>query len=164
MPTGLAWTGAFLVTLSNFGIIFDPDPIAAVAEVARVLAPGGRVVLTAWLPGGTISQFVGACISMVATATSAPGQTPFPWHKPEALHTSFRTVGLKTTMQPREMAFHGDSPAAYLDAELANHPLAMARPRLSQPGSCEAAAASGRTGNISWRRSALGYAHGAVDA
>src|SRR3954452_3668306 len=36
------------VVLSVFGVIFASDPLAAAAEMARVTAPGGRVVLTAW--------------------------------------------------------------------------------------------------------------------
>src|SRR5690349_10371870 len=35
------------VVLSVFGVIFAPDPPAAAAELARVTAPGGRIVLSA---------------------------------------------------------------------------------------------------------------------
>ena len=37
------------VILSVFALIFVPDPGAAAAEMSRVLAPGGRIVLSAWV-------------------------------------------------------------------------------------------------------------------
>ena len=114
------------VVLSNFGVIFDPDPVGAVGELARVLAPGGRVLLSAWLPGGAIWQMVGACMAMVAAATkAAPGKGPFSWHDPEALTPLFRPHGLAVTAQPHALAFRDDSLRAYLEAELSNHPLAL---------------------------------------
>lgn len=39
------------VVLSVFGVIFAPDPQAAAAELARVTAHDGRILLTAWIPG-----------------------------------------------------------------------------------------------------------------
>ena len=44
------------VVLSVFGVIFAPDPVAAAAEMARVTAPGGRILLTAWIPEGAINE------------------------------------------------------------------------------------------------------------
>ena len=43
---------SFDLALSTFGMIFSTDPAKAVAEAARVLAPGGRLVLTSWTEGG----------------------------------------------------------------------------------------------------------------
>src|SRR5664280_3078359 len=48
--------GAVNAVLSNFGVIFCPDPVAAANEMVRVLAPEGRIVFTAWLPGGAIGE------------------------------------------------------------------------------------------------------------
>ena len=48
--------GSVDVVLSVFGVIFAPDPVAAAAEMARVIAPGGRIVLSAWLPGGAVGD------------------------------------------------------------------------------------------------------------
>jgi ubiquinone/menaquinone biosynthesis C-methylase UbiE len=46
------------VLLSVFGVIFAPDAAAAAAEMARVAAPGGRIVLSAWIPGGAMLDWV----------------------------------------------------------------------------------------------------------
>jgi ubiquinone/menaquinone biosynthesis C-methylase UbiE len=40
--------GSFDVVLSAFTVFFMPDPTAALTEWRRVLAPGGRIVLSTW--------------------------------------------------------------------------------------------------------------------
>jgi SAM-dependent methyltransferase len=42
--------GAFDLVACQFGVMFFPDKPAAFAEMARVLAPGGRVLVNAWAP------------------------------------------------------------------------------------------------------------------
>ena len=42
--------GGFDVAISRFGVMFFDDPEAAFANVARALAPGGRLVFAAWGP------------------------------------------------------------------------------------------------------------------
>jgi ubiquinone/menaquinone biosynthesis C-methylase UbiE len=44
------------VVLSAFGVIFAPDAAAAGAEMTRVTAPAGRIVLSAWVPEGAIHE------------------------------------------------------------------------------------------------------------
>jgi SAM-dependent methyltransferase len=48
---------SFDVVLSSFGIIFAPEPERAVAEVARVLVPGGRLALLAWPRAGAVGRY-----------------------------------------------------------------------------------------------------------
>ncbi len=45
------------VVTSSVGVIFAPDHHRVVAELARVLRPGGRLALTAWTTDGTIGEF-----------------------------------------------------------------------------------------------------------
>ena len=113
--------------LSNFGLIFAPDADAAAAETARVLAPDGRALFTAWLPGGALGKLSATAEQMVRAAVGAPESTPFPWHDPSAVSELFARHGLATeTVGRQELVFTGPSPQAYLDAELASHPLAVA--------------------------------------
>ena len=49
-------SGSVDVLLSVFGVIFAPNSVAAAAEMARVTAPHGRIVHSAWLPTGAVSQ------------------------------------------------------------------------------------------------------------
>jgi len=56
----------FAAAVSSFGVIFVDDPEAAVAELARVLRPGGVVALAVWMPHGPLS------------ATSLRSATPRP--------------------------------------------------------------------------------------
>ncbi len=44
----------FDTVISNFGVIFAPAPARAMAEVARVLKPGGVFAFTVWLPVGAV--------------------------------------------------------------------------------------------------------------
>ena len=46
------------VLLSAFGVIFAPDAVAAAAEMARVATVGGRIILSAWIPGGAMLECV----------------------------------------------------------------------------------------------------------
>jgi ubiquinone/menaquinone biosynthesis C-methylase UbiE len=57
--------GSVDAVLSNFGVIFAPEPAAAVAEMIRVLAPEGRIVFSAWLPGGAIGHLNATAMDLV---------------------------------------------------------------------------------------------------
>jgi ubiquinone/menaquinone biosynthesis C-methylase UbiE len=48
---------SFDVVLSTFGVMFAPDHARAAGELARVLRPGGRMVLCCWTPEGEIGRF-----------------------------------------------------------------------------------------------------------
>ncbi|MFN2534440.1 MAG: class I SAM-dependent methyltransferase, partial [Pseudonocardiaceae bacterium] len=43
------------VVLSAFGVVFAPRPEVALAQLRRVLKPGGRLALTAWAADGCIA-------------------------------------------------------------------------------------------------------------
>lgn len=62
--------GSADVLLSNFAVIFAPDPKAAIADMARVATPNGRILLTAWLPG-VLDDLLGIVASAVKEVTGA---------------------------------------------------------------------------------------------
>lgn len=128
------------VVLSVFGAIFAPDAPAAAAEMARVTAPTGRIVISAWVPEGAIHDAVRVAQEAVRRAVGAPaGPPPFAWHDRDALAELFGPYGFEVTVQEKSLAFTGNSPAAYLDADSANHPLAVAgRAVLERRGEAQA--------------------------
>ncbi|MEM7091727.1 MAG: methyltransferase domain-containing protein [Actinomycetota bacterium] len=62
----------FGAAISNFGVIFAPDPAATAREAYRVLLDDGRFAFTTWLPGG----WPGACRAILAEALDNPAK-PF---------------------------------------------------------------------------------------
>ncbi len=128
--------------LSNFGVIFAPDAEAAAAEMARVLTPGGRAVISAWLPGGAVGELTATAQELVRQALGTPPAPPgFPWHDVAAVAELFGDHGLAVAAERREhVVFTARSPGDYLDAESANHPMAIAAfDLLAQRGQAEAA-------------------------
>lgn len=119
---------SFDCVLSNFAVIFAPDADAAVAEVVRVLQPGGRAAFTAWLPGGALGALAAAAQDLVRKATGAPPPPAgFPWHDEAAVVELFGRHGMSAAAAGQhELVFTATSPDAFLDAELQNHPLAVA--------------------------------------
>jgi len=67
---------SFDVVLCQQGLQYFPDRTAAMREIARVLAPGGRVALNVW---GALERqpFFAAAIATIGTFLGADAQAPF---------------------------------------------------------------------------------------
>ncbi len=74
--------------MSTYGVIFATDPNAAIAEMARVIKPGGRLALATWLdrPDGYIARLF-ALIGRWSEAPASPA-SPFDWGRPDWLVTA----------------------------------------------------------------------------
>jgi SAM-dependent methyltransferase len=115
------------VVLSVFAVIFAPDPAAAAAEMARVTAPEGRILLTAWVPGGAINDCAGLFQKAVAAAIGRPpGPPPFAWHDQSALASLFGPHGFAVVVEPGQLAFTASSAAEYLEIQGRDHPMSVA--------------------------------------
>src|SRR6202042_691408 len=114
--------GSADVVISVFGLIFAPDPARALAEVARVAAPGARVLLSAWIPAGPINDMLAALGRVVARVTQAPAPQRFLWSDPAVVEAAAGEVGLSLSATTRaELAIRDASPDAYV-AGLQEHP------------------------------------------
>jgi SAM-dependent methyltransferase len=87
--------GAFDVVVSQFGHIFAPRPEVAVAQMLRVLKPGGTIAFATWPP----ELFTGRMFTLTARYSPAPppGVSPPPqWGDPtivaERLGTAVKDV------------------------------------------------------------------------
>jgi SAM-dependent methyltransferase len=112
--------------VSVFGVIFAPDPGDAAAEMCRVLGPSGRIVLSAWLPTGTIFEMNSVAADTIRRAVGAPAPPPgFPWHDRDALAGLFGTYGHAVELEEHSLAFSAASVDEFLEAESRNHPMAV---------------------------------------
>lgn len=76
--------GSFDVVLSQFGHMFAPRPETVVAEMRRVLKPGGRIAFATWPP----EHFVGRMFAFVGrhSPPPPPGAAPPPmWGNPAVI-------------------------------------------------------------------------------
>jgi SAM-dependent methyltransferase len=110
------------LTLSAFGVIFAPDPEEAAAEISRVLRTPGRLVLSAWLPGGPLAAVMGArAQALAAVGAEGPPQS-LAWHDAAVLGDLFSPLGFSVESERHELVFLDDSPGAFVAAELRDHP------------------------------------------
>ena len=68
--------GSFDKVSSTCGIMFAPDHEAAAGELARVTAPGGRIVLANWTPTGGLAKMFKVMAPYMA---APPPSSPFDW-------------------------------------------------------------------------------------
>ena len=119
--------GSVDVLLSVFGVIFAPDPVAAAAEMARVTAAHGRIVLSAWLPSGPVSTLVRMMRETVTAALDAPpSPPPFAWHDHDTLSDLLAPHGFSVDIEQHAHIFTAGSVDDYLQGELIDHPLSVA--------------------------------------
>ncbi|MUL67605.1 SAM-dependent methyltransferase [Mycobacterium sp. CBMA 234] len=84
--TGLP-DAAFDAAISNMGIIFV-EPTAMVAELARVLKPGGALGFSAWVRAGD-NPFFTPIVEVLGPPATAP-YSPEQWGVPELVHARLK--------------------------------------------------------------------------
>ncbi|HEU4700357.1 MAG TPA: class I SAM-dependent methyltransferase [Gemmatimonadales bacterium] len=100
--------GIFDVALSTFGVIFAPDPVRAMAEMARALGPGGRAGLTAWPDTGIMGEYY-AIVYRYLTMPAAP-HDPHKWGDPAQARAWFDTAFDVALVQTVTVPYEAESP------------------------------------------------------
>ena len=75
--------GSFDAVVSTFGVMFVSQPEVAAAELARVVRPGGRVVLSTWTPDGNVAAMFRIMRSFMPAPPAGP--SPFEWGRRERI-------------------------------------------------------------------------------
>jgi SAM-dependent methyltransferase len=128
--------GSADVILSNFAVIFAPDPRAAIAELARVAAPHGRILITSWLPG-VMDKVVGILVGAVreVTGSGEAMEGRIDWHDPKVLSELFGQHGFEVSASTNDLTVVATSAAEYWSTRIAGHPLGVATlPLLEKAG------------------------------
>lgn len=107
------------VGLSAFGVIFALRPEVALAQLRRVLVPGGRLGLTAWTIDGFIAERARIVREFIPPDPTAPDVLS--WGDADVLERRFTTTGFTDArIERRSLPWHFDSGAA-LTAFLTAH-------------------------------------------
>ena len=129
---------SFDVVLSVFGCMFAPDHAKAGAELARVLKPGGRMIVAAWRPEGNVGRMFGT----IATHLPPPPegfQPPPLWGVDDHIREIFGPTGMEVEIEPTTVEFTAESADAFFEEfERDLPPIVMARKRLEPDGKWEA--------------------------
>jgi ubiquinone/menaquinone biosynthesis C-methylase UbiE len=129
---------SFDVVLSVFGCMFAPDHAKTAAELARVLRPGGRLVVAAWIPEGNFGRMFGTIASHMPPPPEG-FQPPPLWGSEEHVRGLFEGTGLELDLEPTAVDFTAESPEAYLEEiERDLPPLVMAQRGLGPDGKWDA--------------------------
>ncbi len=111
---------AFDAVVSVFGVIFAPDADRAAAELLRATRPGGRVVLTSWVPSGPISAVGRALFTALPTSAPAPAR----WGDPEwAREMLTRHGAASVEIREHTLPFSAASPDAWFADQDLHHPV-----------------------------------------
>jgi len=128
---------SFDVVLSVFGCMFAPDHAKAAAELARVLKPGGRMVVAAWRPEGNIARMFGT-IAQHMPPPPEGFQPPPLWGSEEHVREIFDGTGVELEFEPTTVDFTADSADEFFaEFERDLPPIVMARKGLEPQGKWE---------------------------
>lgn len=106
--------GSFDLIVSVFGVMFAPaDPAAA--ELARVLRPAGRAVITNWIPAGPIAS-TGRKVAEALKERQPDAMSPpsSEWGRAEDVVELLCRHGLDAAAMPHELTFSADSADAWV--------------------------------------------------
>ncbi len=115
----------FDAAVSVFGVIYTHGD-RAISELVRVVRPGGRIVITAWLEAGSILSAGGIMRRAIAQVEPPPRDAPQPtsWHDREALRDLFTPHHVE--FSDEQITFRAASPQAVADEYYGSHPLWLA--------------------------------------
>lgn len=122
---------SFDAAISVFGVIFVDSPRETARELLRPVRPGGRIVVTSWVPEGAIHE----ARRLTRAALGLPAEPPA-WGEPDTLRSlfAFHPVDL----DEQRLAFTDVSPHAWVHSLLDHHPAWLeARDALRERGGWE---------------------------
>ncbi len=109
--------------IAIFSIIFAPDAGACIAELRRVVRPGGRILLTTWMPQGAIHDAVEVMKAVAGEVLPAPADAPPEpprWGDGNWLSSMWPDVDL--TLVRRTQRFSAATATAWFEDQETNHP------------------------------------------
>jgi len=115
---------AFDAVVSVFAMIFAPDAVAAATETVRVLRPGGRLVLSSWLPTGGLFE-AGLVLrgAMAQLMPEDPARSSPRWGDPGYVRELFAPLGCYVEYTEHELMFEAESAGAWFDEQERHHPM-----------------------------------------
>jgi ubiquinone/menaquinone biosynthesis C-methylase UbiE len=124
----------FDVAVSVVGVQFTPRHELAARELARVVRPGGRIVLASWTPRGFIGQFLKTVAPRMPKLPEGASPPPL-WGDEAHVRKLFAQASVQFEFERRYAEFSYGSAAGFVDY-MAHHygPLLKARERLSPEG------------------------------
>lgn len=106
--------GSFDLITSVFGVMFAPADRAA-AELARVLRPTGRAVITTWRPAGPIAQAGAKVATALKERRPDAMSPPSPeWGQADSVVELLSRHGLDAVAQPHELSFTAETADAWV--------------------------------------------------
>jgi SAM-dependent methyltransferase len=123
---------SFDLVLSSFALIFSQEPERAAAEIARVLRPGGRLVMSSWSPTGGVFAASRAMFEVLERYLPPSGPRPA-WGDPEFLGELFGALGGRVEFWREQIPFHAASPEAWFEQQERRHPAWRAMQRALDP-------------------------------
>lgn len=117
---------AFDVALCQQGLQFMPDKPGAMAEMARVLRPGGRLALSVWKTRAPIgAAFATVLDKHFGAGTTAPWEMIYSLGDRDRLHELAEGAGLREVHVTLDVKFarHPD-PEAFITGAIAGSPIA----------------------------------------
>jgi SAM-dependent methyltransferase len=121
----------FDAAVSVAGLIFVHPAERAAAEIARVVRPGGRVVITSWIPEGPAFDAIQLMRAAVARVRPREGPPPVDWSDRSVLD---RLLGAYGTLDVTRHALTSDiSPEDRWDRWERSHPMWISARELLGP-------------------------------
>ena len=111
----------FAAATSSFGLIFAPDPGAALIELHRCLRPGGTLAFTAWTPGGYMGAMTAAMGEFLPGGPEA-AMGPMAWGEPATCGARLRPSYDAIDISTRTLPWRFESPDAAVDFCFTNSP------------------------------------------
>lgn len=113
--------GAFDAAVSVFGVIFAPDPAAAVGQMLAALRPGGALVIASWLSRGAVYD-AGRLLRAALPAADDPA--PARWDDPAWVTDLVAAAGgREVARHEAELAYEAESPEAWFAEQEDHHPV-----------------------------------------